>query len=177
MSNLFLVFFLLILISCSHIIENKDGYEKYSNRIISEYIKKIKQKGDIYPIAIGGKTSGGVQCVFLTFESKAFHTIESSRKLIVEMEQELISMINNSLEIRPFLYQCPVQDEIFKLTLGFVGEDNFFVSPPFIAIASICNGNVRYSTLGPKKEGPFENVHIETYDEAYRIVYGKDRNK
>lgn len=168
-----LIFFCLFLPSCMPLTID-DEYTKLSNKIESKFTKQICKGGEYSLICRGGRVTDEVQITYLTFKTIAAVGISQARQIIVEKEEEFLSLLNGSEEIRPYLLRYPSCAESLELDIGFKDLKGEFAAPPHIALVSVYKNKISYDIFDFETRS-FTTVFFEPYEEGYRIVYGKEK--
>jgi hypothetical protein len=153
----------------------KTGKEhtKIVDRITAKYVRKARDEGFVIS-ATGGGMMGDIRHIRLELDTVANLEIPQVREIIVRKEEELLDMLNADREVRPYLHVYPCGIEIFRLGIGFSDPAGSFAELPYIAYATVLVGRVNYSIFDQDKRR-LDKVYDEPYEEAYRIVFGKER--
>lgn len=174
MINYLSILFCFVLTGCISTSNTQDLYVKFSDKITSDYIKHVRKNREFTLVGTGGRVTDEVQTISLILETVGFVDVPTARKVIIEQEEEFLARLNGMEEIRPYLIQYPSGTEAFELRIGFKDTNGEFVSPPHIALVSICDGKIFYKTFDTRNSS-FTTVYSEPYEEAYRIVYGREK--
>ena len=139
-----------------------------ADRIRSKFKKQISQK-NIQIFGIGGDIYKDIHEFYYDLVIYDTPDIDKARRHLVENLEMLIADVNDDLEARPYLRECPFSEKDVHFSIGFWKAHVTSVQPPLIAYASVFNGRVSYSIDTP---GVYVDVFRETYAEAYEKVYG-----
>jgi len=99
--------------------------------------------------------------------------IEQARVLFVVKVEEFLTMLNGTRELRPYLHEYPFPTERLTFELAFHNPNGIIVAEPNIAHISTAGDQIHYCVSKDGKNVDYHPIHIETYNEAYKIVYGK----
>lgn len=169
MKFLALALLVLMIVGCTN--SRKSMYIQMVNEITADYMQKVSQQGDFVPNVIGGGMIGEVQRISAGFETHQQLDVSQVRLLLVEKEELFLSLLNSHKGIRPFLHTYPFEAKDFELTMSFITSTGKRVDPPQIALAFVLLGKIYYSIYN-SEANRLETVFSESYDEAYKIVYG-----
>ncbi len=175
MKNYFITFLCCFLTGCLGANKEDDGYRKFSNKITQQFIGDIFQEGKLYLVGKGASINE-IQTVSLTFETISNVDVASARKLYVNMMEKYLKLLNDNLEIRPYLNRYPYGIEAFDLTIGFVKSNGRFADPPYLGEVTGYQEKIAYDIYDLEKKF-LKTIYSESYDEAYKIVYGKERGE
>lgn len=132
----------------------------------SKYNLKQKLNGFGYTRGQNEPGKGQMEFVMISFSTKASFDEDKSRKLIVDLVEDSIKIVNES----PIKYQLgpkPVSEQHAFYTVTFNDKNN---NP--LGEVCVCNGKVSFK----KKDyrGKLMDSSNETYSEAYQKTYGKE---
>lgn len=165
-----LLFKFLIFIALTSCIDHTSDYDKVLNKVRFPFAKRVC-KSNKFTIGMFGGGIGGK--VSLGFDGIANLEVDEVRKLLVSLEEQFIDELNSNEELASW-WDSPADPYKIEIALEFSKKDNSFVDPPYIAYAFVVRNKVHYSSHD-KDNKMHELVLIESYDDAYRIVYGHDR--
>lgn len=149
------------------------GRSEYSNivdNIKIQYIRQLCRNKEFTLMMVGGGIGGKMS---LGFKTTASVDIPEARRILVQKEEGFLSLINGTQEIQPYLNQ-PSSPETISIKIAFYGSDGNFVGPPFIAYAYVARNTIFYA-ISDVENNRIVTIFEEPYDEAYKIVYGKER--
>jgi hypothetical protein len=160
-----LIVVILILAACS-----STPYEiELSRQIINTFSIKMKKVNNLTLIGLGyrgGDPSGKLKAFSLTYVGQKFVNIEQARDLFIGLCEELLAQINANKKMKPWLADYPYTGKNLNIMLAFYEEPSKKVSPPYIALVSVLNGWVYYSTY---ENGKLTDAYEETYEDALKI--------
>lgn len=142
---------------------------KFSREIINSFSKKIFKNKNLALIGHGygsGDISGKFDRFILRFAGPNHLDINHAWDLCIDLCEELLEQINSNEKMKPWLSTYPYKGKNLDIILSFEEESFKDVSPPYIALVSVINGKIFYST---EENDKFTRVHFETYDEALKI--------
>ncbi len=149
---------------------NKSSEEIYRNHteyVYKKYGAKISSYGRGYPKKI--------EQFMVGVDIQGPLNVKKSRKMILDLSNDLLKRINKSKEIRPYLHEYPFDIKNIRYSINAVntkgGLRNFTQyqneSNDDLAIISLYNGKINYNSYDGSK-GPLNNIHKESYDEALK---------
>ncbi|MFQ5730230.1 MAG: hypothetical protein ACE5GN_07705 [Waddliaceae bacterium] len=95
---------------------------------------------------------------------------DEGRKLLIDCAEELLSQINSHPDFRQFMHEYPFTIKNIDIHMYVSEETGGTIYHPNIAVFSLSNGNLCYSTNTPENRYIFFSREKETYEEAVRIV-------
>lgn len=165
-------FFVLVLFLCltSCLGGSRSSYDEIVDKISAQYVKKVCQTNDFTLMMIGGGVGGKIS---LGFKTIACVSISGARLILLQKEEDFLALINGTPEIQPYL-NGPSSAQTVSIKIAFYGSDKTFVIPPYIAYAYISDNTVFYA-VSEVENDRIMTIFSEPYEEAYKIVYGKER--
>ena len=170
MKRFFCLVLCFCLTNCTASSRSKYDYDEIVDKISAKYVKKICRNKEFRLAMVGGGIGGKIS---LGFDTIASLGIPEVRILLIQKEEEFLALINGTHEIQPYL-DSPSSAQKVSIKIGFFGSDKNFVPPPYIAYAYIDKNTIYYGTYD-LETGRLVTIFEEPYDEAYKIVYGRDR--
>lgn len=194
---------LIILIFCSFtFFDKRPKHIRLSHDISDKFVKEMEKKGFLMAL-YGGGFIDKVNEVHLGFSTKKPHSINESRKILLDNVEDLLRRYNEYIEIRPYLINYPF--EPCNLDIFIMLNENIPKSDTAILRSvRLCKNDILFRFSGseaninqrikeesllntlPENESldllsrqnfRFNNsIYHETYDEAYRLVYGHKRS-
>lgn len=140
---------------------------KYADRITAKHQKKMVKAYGLKAFGSGGGMIDDVKIISLDLSSSEVADLERARFLYVTAVNDLLSMINSSEMIRPYLHNYPFTIDNLRYSISFsIFKDNY----PVNKIADVMNVDDKliYSIID--KDGESQTVHKEMYEEAVRKV-------
>lgn len=159
-------FLLILLFINSFFLIDLKGNERHSNRVIGEFVEKMKKRG-LKPSGFGG--SGDVNMhatIAVMFQTDEKMTIDSARKLILDVTNEFLWSINNDKKLRPYLVKFPATVENVNIVIYSNAEAT--KEDDYISSVMTIRNYLHYDNDLPD---PIKSiVHKETFQEAMQIV-------
>ena len=138
--------------------------------------KALEKKYNVSAMGSGGSAPMGVISNFtLSFEKKGILTKEECRKLLIAMGTDFLNFVNSNQEVRPYLYKYPFEPKDMRLTIFFSYENDDYIEPPYISVASYRLGDLTYKTQKYDREkNRFKTINEEreSYEDALKILKG-----
>ena len=122
----------------------------------------------------GGSFYTNVKSVGLTFYTNKTITLPEVRKIFVEMNEDLIARYNSNEAIRPYLDNYPFTLKNVEISLLF-GKINTTTDETIVKAVHSVNGFIYYRLVPPGNSDKTEQFE-EPYNDAYRLIYGRDRD-
>ena len=135
---------------------------------------EIKKKRDLDCVGYGGAFYTNVKKINLTFYTKKTITLPEARRIFVEMNEDLIARYNSNEAIRPYLDNYPFTLKNVKISLLF-GKINTTTDETIVKAVHSVNGFIYYTLVPPGNSDKTEQFE-EPYNDAYRLIYGRDRD-
>jgi hypothetical protein len=149
--------------------ENSDNYVKYAKNIMNPFISQSEKQYDLECIGTGGKFAYNVAGINIRFVAYRRGTIEEARRLEVNLIETLLTHINESIEIRPFLSQYPFVANNLDISISFQKKDDSNYSDGSVALSFLAKGNIYYCAEDPKTK-KLVDLLVEPYPQAVKIV-------
>ena len=153
---------------------NEPEYIRLSDKISDPFVAETKKKRDLDCVGYGGAFYTNVKAVNLTFETKKTITLPEVRRIFVEMSEDLIARYNANEAIRPFMDNYPFTLKNVRISLLF-GERNTNPTQTIVEGVFSVNGFIYYTLVPPGNSDKTEQFE-EPYNDAYRLIYGRDRD-
>lgn len=134
---------------------------------------------DKYNITIGG--SGGsapdeIRSIMIYIDSHKYYTIDQTRKMYVQIVEEIIKQINSIKEVRPYLHSYPVDESFVNLKIAFKKiEGQPEVDNLVYYVCKTTKGIIAYMSEKDKKSAR-KTVHREPYIDALQKVKGNQKD-
>jgi hypothetical protein len=144
--------------------------------IINMSVKQVSDRYNVIPIGRGSSEKNNKSKMeSVSFQLQHKLTKEEARILIVDIVELFLKNINNSKEIADFLYNKPFTYKNLEFVVFIHDEKNMNVYHPDLGIVSLtCRGTINFITDKPNSQYEYETDVEEPYEEAYKIVTGKD---
>ena len=142
------------------------------NEIKINYIQTIAKNEQMYASGAGGSIIGGpnkdlIKEFSFSLKSQKLVNINQARALTIRCVEQLLSMVNQNEEIRPFLEFFPFRPSGVDLTLTFPPFDKSdpYSDKVYISTIFFMNSKIYYLQYDhEKKDDDF--IFEETYEEA-----------
>src|SRR5665647_1739341 len=116
-----------------------------SSSLIIKLGEDLSKKHDMLLSAYGRKFDDGITVVSLSFKKyDPGPTIEQTRKLIVNVLNEAVSLVNENEEMKPYLKTFPSTAENFDINIVYYDKNGREVKPPHIVAVTIWEGDITY---------------------------------
>ena len=163
--------YLVVVGSVLHSVEplKEASYVLYTKEIMNPFIDECEKNYQLECIGTGGRFAYNVAGINITFVAYRKGTIEESRKLEVSMTEKLLSEINSSEKIRPFLVEYPFKSTNIDISLSFQKADDSNYTDGSVVHAFHAKDKLFYSSEDPKT-GKLVRILEEPYEEAKKIV-------
>ncbi len=162
----------ILLFSCEHV---ERDYVKIVDEITAEYKNEVIKQYNLVLLGEGGGMMGDIQRISLTFNMYRSLNLAEARNLIVKLEERYLEMLNDNKDVRPYLHNYPFAPKSLKIAITFSSPEKNFVLPPDIANVVVLDGEVCYRTYNKEKK-MLDEIFSESYEDAYKIVYGHEKN-
>lgn len=168
---IYLLLFLGSLISCSEYSKENREYHDFVNCQVEHIQKNHKLK--LY--GIGGFNDEGIEGYSFTFSLEAKVDKEYARELIVNLVEDLVSNGNACLNS---LGKLPIIRSQYRIGIVFFNKSTgtFFSPDQGLAKVSYFDEKIRFVT-NESEAAPLETLSIESYQDAYEKVFGKQLDK
>lgn len=164
----------ILLLCLNPFAEKKTDYVKLSHKISDPFVAESKKKRGLTCIGSGGAFYTNVKEVVLSFHSNFTVSLPEARRAFIEMTEDLIARYNAYEPIRPYMDNFPFTPKNIEVSILFGKKNNDNGEIIVSGVLSV-NGFVFYTMVPPNSSSEIAEF-AETYNEAYRIVFGKDRD-
>lgn len=171
-----LYFFLIFsLINLSFIMPRNHVEMPENERIVNETICKIaaslQKKYKMQPIGTSiSMPDGIVKELGIDFQIIGPLTREELRKILVDCAQELLSVVNTTNELLPFLEKTIFSVDNVDINLFIVDTNGVRLEQPNIGVAGIIRGKLDYEILVTEDIPIVKNSYVETYEDALKFL-------
>lgn len=163
----FLLTFLFVFIMCNfcscvreetHIIE--------AHRIVKTFTKKMLAHNLFY-YSSGGAFMNKINefILYYTYYTDVI-SLDEARILAVITTEELLKIVNEDVNARPYLSRFPYDENFLYYDISFEDFNCRYLKN--LASVTVCLGKISYKTFS----NGFDTFYTETYAEAYEKVYG-----
>lgn len=143
-------------------------YIKISDKLVSQYIKKITSEKNIRFIGEGGSMMRDVKMLAVSFETEEPMHISNGRKLIIDCVNELLDMVNADEKIRPFLHNYPFTADNLEIRIFCHDKSGRTAQCPDLCIVSSIEGVIKYKVNN--KNDRLEVIHKEPFQTGLEII-------
>lgn len=146
-------------------------------KTISSYAKKMHKKAHWNLEGFGGSFNDDIKNLDLSFGIQKYVDIKEARHLAVEAIDGFLDFVNHDSKTCKYLSHRPFNYKDIKFSFSFDGEDGDHAGNGYIACVSLLKDQLIYCVYDPTKPSdgnPLEIIHEEPYEEAYKIVMGKE---
>ena len=134
----------------------------------------IGKKYQMSRFSIGGGIENGIWLMSLDFQRYGSRLNEQkARQLIIKCLNDFLELVNNDLELRPYLKVYPFKAQNIDLGIFNYNKDKTNVFYPYINVISAKEGKLSYFTKEESNDKKFKTEKYETYDEAVAILEKK----
>lgn len=167
-----LILSILILVTTLSCSTHLSKSEVLFNETIRNYVEIIAQKEQMYAYGTGGSMMGGpnmdlIRKFNFAFRSKKLVDMKQARAITIRCVEQLLSMVNENEEIRPFLEFYPFPPKGADLTLVFLPFDTLdpFSEKVYISTIFFMKEKIYYLQYDHDKKND-DFIYEETYQEA-----------
>ena len=136
--------------------------------IIHKFAVLEKQKNNLEVEKTGSFIPKNIKKFLVCFRCYEKMTQDQSRILVMTCVNDILDLINDDLEIRPYLQDYPCTAYNIELLFVFADQNNKCAEPPFIALIFAGDGIIYYACYDYAQEC-FCDDKIETWEEAVRL--------
>ncbi len=149
------------------------------DKVISKTLSKLQQKQPLSMIGIGGEQKNGKEkAIDVSLALNKILNKEECRELVVECLELYLKDINDSVELKQYLYETPFTNKNLELRIFLTKPNGGDIVDPDICIISVVNGIISYRVQAANDKYTYTTTK-ESYEEALKIVQDKkiDSNK
>lgn len=161
MKNFYLILVLLFLfvnVGCDQIPQD----EKAVNNVISRNSKMLAEKYHMKPVGVGIAMPGGdIKYLNLEFQIYGPLSKDDIRKLLIHAAHDFLADINSDSELCSYLKNHSLTIQDIGIVLFLIDSSGRGLRDPYIGIAEISHGKLRYDVL------------IEKYDDVIKKTLPK----
>lgn len=85
----------------------------------SQIHRMIEEKYNVSVTGTGGSEPNDIRGIMVCLESKKHYTIDQTRRMYVQIIQEIVEKINKIKILRPYLHSFPVNENFVDLEIVF----------------------------------------------------------
>lgn len=142
-------------------------YEGQVNTIMSKNGKIIQREG-LLLVGQGGAMMHDVQGLHLHYLGRRRVDVETARKIYVTSIQHLLTEINTSKTLRPFLHEYPFPQSRLRVLMQYYNLPRGNDGTSIYLVSNV--GDLIFYTMRDTATQEHTNVHVETYEEALKAV-------
>ena len=151
--------------------------QRVVNPLMGKAAKYFEHKYHMNPIGIGiSMPNGIVKRLGIEFQVQKPLSKQEAREILIACANELLSMINNNKEIRPYLRNFPFTLKNVGIGIFIANQDGSDVYHPDICVASISNGELTYDTRDKNNRYSYKSTTTESYEEALKALSVEEGN-
>ncbi len=140
-------------------------------KITREYEKMERNKHGLLLVGSGSAIPDKVHGFILHFFGNQKLELSETRKLVINLVEDLLQMVNENTQIQDFLADKPFTAKNYDLRINFFEPCEQLVESPYVAYVSLIDGIIYYNyhdNLNDRYDSKM--TKSETYEEAKRIV-------
>jgi hypothetical protein len=143
------------------------------NHITRQHAALEKKKHNLELVGFGSAGPTKTTQFCLTYASFEKVDIKEARRLLFDISEDALNIINANEEMRPYLSDYPYTFKNLDIGIVFFETFGTYVNPPYVGLASIVpeRNLISYAFYKPDPIGFFNDLkHKETVEEARRIL-------
>jgi len=146
------------------------------NKLALELAEYVEKKYSLTPSGIGGSIKENkIQFISVQFCFKGNPVdIETGRKLILSVLNDLLIFLNNKSEIHQNIQEYPFTSKNLDIAIFFYDFENEVISHPYLNTISAHKGEIGYYTRDPDNRYKHISKTYEPYEEALEKVKQKE---
>ncbi len=136
-----------------------------------EYMKPMGYCNDGY----GGEMHGDVRRVYTYYVQEGEISIDEARRVYLDVMEELLTRINATKKLRPYLHNYPFQRKNIQLALSWRPKKKTRWEDGKLTFMFLNNNDqlLYYSYSADRSDNGLYVIHAESYVDALAIVRGK----
>jgi len=140
--------------------------DRYMGKCLHDHFEWAEKEYGIRCFGIGGNTPSGIEhAVYASMRGDMKVSEEEARQIFLRCVYDLLSRINATRELRPYLIQYPFAPENIEYSIHFDDLKKGTVLPPFISHMHTFRGVILYFIWDMKANERLEILR-ESYPEA-----------
>ena len=145
--------------------------DRYIDEVRDEFIREARKEFGVRAFSSGAYMPYDIESISAHFELQKKGSIEHARKLIIDLGQLFLSIINNHKELKLYLREYPSTFKRINVAVVYCDSEwNRYNDGSICKVSFGELGIIRYrKELGKKNS---EVILEEPYEEAVKIVYG-----
>ncbi len=148
---------------------------KYVHEVTNTFLKIAKKEFGLSCCGSGSGMPFDVETITVYLSIKKKGTVEEGRDLFVNLKERFVEVVNQHEKLRPYLREYPFPPWRTQILLRFCDESGRIYEDGSVARILFSNKKyVCYRTIKSKNAQP-EDLFVEPYEEALKIVRSKDK--
>ncbi|HRD55808.1 MAG TPA: hypothetical protein PLC42_05360 [Parachlamydiaceae bacterium] len=173
LSSLILIIYLAPSMLFSMSFHQEPLYCKLAAELRAQSAKKLEKKHQMSFCGTAGGMMDNINLLGFSFLINRPMTKNEVRMLAVSSTQDFLNDINQDEKVRQYLKIYPFDIEHIEITFLFRTHDQGTVYHPNLAVVSVYNGKIKYSTNNPLNDNRFLVQETETFEDAVKILNGE----
>lgn len=156
-----MIFFLLPLIFSLASCQKSDPHCKHARRVLGNFIGEVVRSDEMYPFGTGAAMMGDIQEICVDLDKVGNFEFSEARTYVISKAELLIKMMNEDIEIRPYLHDYPATAKNISFAINFTTPEGKEVPYPYISRVSVLLGDLDYYVKDKR-----ESIFCEPYEKA-----------
>ncbi len=162
-----LIFFILTFTSCTRFSPD----ELLVMKVTNIYELKENKNHNLILVGRGSAIPDKIHAFILSFFSYQRLDQNQVRRLVVDLAEDLITLVKQNAEIQEYLANLPFNVNNYELTIIFKDSNNKNQEFPYVTSVALEQGKISYFYYDNSKgRYLFDKTNSESYQEALRIV-------
>jgi|GEM_PF-2779073 len=168
MNKLFLLIAVSFCASCG--VNSRDAVPRSYVKLTRDYLLDAMKNDYMIASGYGWGLQGRKGEFIISLSREGNYTIEEARIMLVAKIEQLLKMINEREDLRPFLQQYPADISNINFSMDFylAGEDPY--PEPIIVYVPLYDDGVIGYNIGERGHENMKTLHEEPYEEALQWV-------
>jgi len=169
LKHLILSFLIMLLSSC----ESTSPHMRVYNPIEAEHFSFIQKQGSFHVDGNGGNfNQQSINLIIASTKKIGSANIESARKDMIFLTQDIIKRMNSSQNIQKYLSKFPFDQSHLKYSIAYCMENGLEITNnenDNVSYVFLLRGTIFYNKRTSNKS-PYKTIHKESYEEALEIL-------
>jgi hypothetical protein len=154
-------------------------YLQYVAEVTSSFLKEMYKKHGFECGASGGEMPYDVEVISVKLVTYHSATIEQAREWEIKTTERFAQIINAHEKIRPFLREHPFPSNRAKVSISFdkPKKKKNSSTDPNVELVFQARGKIFYCARKADNQYLFDDLHVEPYEEALKIVQSNAAKK
>lgn len=136
-----------------------------ARQVRKKALAQLKREKELYPCGVGGGMMDQIKMLALSFDYYKLVDIEQARELLVYSTTLFLNIINENMEIRPYLEHYPFNPENIEIRIYLQNSDGSEPNSGKLTIVKMMNGTLEYVIRNPETNR-LTTLYEETFDVA-----------